>query len=57
MVNVGQELRVQDDSVPMCLRGFDEKGLFGAGEVTASGDVVFDAAQVMPCDVMGCDMV
>lgn len=51
MVNVGQELRVQDDSVPMCLRGFDEKGLFGAGE--ASGDVVFDAAQVrrflIPC--------
>lgn len=44
MVSVGQELRVQDDSVPMCLRGFDEKGLFGAGE--ASGDVVFDAAQV-----------
>eukprot|EP00903_Cladosiphon_okamuranus_P017822 g16401.t1 len=43
MVSVGQELRVQDDSVPMCLRGFDEKGLFGAGE--ASGDVVFDAAQ------------
>ena len=45
MVSVGQELQVQDQSVPMCLRGFDEKGLFGAGE--ASGDVVFDAAQVM----------
>lgn len=44
MVSVGRELRVQHESVPMCLRGFDEKGLFGAGE--ASGGVVFDATQV-----------
>lgn len=48
MVSVDQELRQQDDAaVPMCLRGFDEKGLFetptgGGGD----SDVVFDLGQV-----------
>ncbi|CAM9770828.1 unnamed protein product [Scytosiphon promiscuus] len=47
MVSVDQELREHDDAaVPMCLRGFDEKGLFE----TATGgggdsDVVFDVGQ------------
>lgn len=44
MVSVDNDMR-GDDSVPMCLKGFDEKGLFGA----ASGDVVFEAGQVREC--------
>ncbi|CBJ32777.1 conserved unknown protein [Ectocarpus siliculosus] len=38
MVSVDNDMR-RDDSVPMCLKGFDEKGLFG----DVSGDVVFEA--------------
>ncbi|CAM9859083.1 unnamed protein product [Pylaiella littoralis] len=40
MVSVDKELR--DDAVPMCLRGFDEKGLFDGAD--AAGDVL-DAGQ------------
>ncbi|CAM9271821.1 unnamed protein product [Ectocarpus sp. 12 AP-2014] len=40
MVSVDNDMR-RDDSVPMCLKGFDEKGLFG----DASGDVAFEAGR------------